>query len=205
MKQNLIIACTVFILFFFIIENVLMRRISNQLTMYSYNREFDKYDVLRHKWITLYLFKPFNLNFMDLNVAILSANKAEIDQCFSKLEKIRMNKKQKELVYNRGFYYYVLIQEKEKAKRFYYLLCDGNEANVSKDVLVFYDTFIEKGFQYLDEVKELLKTCSADQQADLESLLSKMYENKGERELSEKYRNSAEKHFTEYEKKKAII
>ncbi len=205
MKQIILISSTVFIVIFLIAENILIKRIGNQLTMYSYNREFDKYDELRHKWFTLYLFKPFNLYFMDLNVAIFKGDRTAIDQCFSDLEKIRMSKKQKMLVYNRAFYYYVLIQEKEKAKRYYYLLCDGNEETVSKDILIFYNTFIEEGFTYLEEVQEMLKTCNPEQRADFESLLSKIYENKGESELSRKYQESAEMHFTEMEKAKNII
>ncbi len=205
MEKIIVFGSAIFVILFLAAENIMIKRIGSQLSMYILNRQFEEADKLRHKWFTKYLFKPFNLLFMDLNAAILKGDQQETDECFAKLEKIRMNKKQKMMVYNRGFYYYVLTREKEKAKRYYYLLCDGNEENAPKDVLIFYNTFVEEEAKYLDDVLDMLNTCEPERRADLESILSKMYENKKDGESAEKYRKSAEQHFNELEKTKKVI
>lgn len=202
--NRFIIASAVFMILFLIAENILIKHISNRLSMYCFHRKFEEYNQLRNQWYTLYLFKAFNLKFMDLNAAILQGNQDEIKKRINELEKIRMNRKQKNLVYSRVFYYYILTQEKEQAQKYYYLLCNGQEENMPKDILIFYNTFIEEESKYLEEVLDLLKTCDMDQRADLESLLSKIYENKGELELADQYRIEAEKHFFNMKKKKIM-
>lgn len=197
MKTNEIIylvAGIVFILLL-IIEKIVSKTIATKLAESIYAGDFVTYDKLRNSKLTRYLFRPFNLEFSDLNKALIQGDIQEIEKSLEKLEKIRMNKRQKETLYTKVFYYYVLKQQKEGATKYYHLIKDLEKEDIMKDVNIFYDTFIMEGHEYLDELLEALTTIPDDSRADYESIVSKMYENKGDKENARKYKIMAEEHF----------
>ena len=178
-------------------ERVAVSKISNRLTLYAFQRDYEAYQRLRKKWYTLYLFHPFNLAYMDLNVALFKGDLKEIENCFLQFDQMHLNKKQKETVYRKAFYYNVMKNEKENAEHYYHMLKDMEQPQRMQDIEIFYDTFIHSGYRFMDEVQQALKKCSKEYRADYESILAKMYENKGDLQSADEYQKLAESHFEE--------
>lgn len=193
--NTLMLICALVVLVLILAENLITRRIGNRLTEYIFRGQFDKYEELRNKGLTKYLISPFNLIYSDFNKAIVQNNREAAEICLDNFDNMRLSKRQKNTVYARAFYYYVLLKDKEKATRYYRLTKDFSDASAMRDMDIFYDTFVEKGYAYLEEVKELIKTVPQQALSDYESVLSQMYANKGDVLQAEKYKKLAEKHF----------
>ena len=201
-SNYLIIISGVLLIVLIVIERLIMKYIGNKLSIYAFSIRFDDYARLRNKWYTVYLFNSFNLSFLDLNVAIFKGNIKQIEECFESFDKMKMSKKQKETVYSRAFYYYLMKKEKEKTTRYYHLLKDLDKPEIMKDINIFYNTFIEGGCDYLDEVLDGYKNCHKDQRADFESILSRIYENMNDLNNAQKYKQMAEEHFNLLERER---
>ena len=77
------------------------------------------------------------------------------------------------------------------------MLKDMEQPQRMQDIEIFYDTFIHSGYRFMDEVQQALKKCSKEYRADYESILAKMYENKGDLQSADEYQKLAETHFEE--------
>ena len=140
-------------------------------------------------------FPLFNINFMKLNEAMYKEDMEEIEKAFGSFD-MRMNKVQKEALYRKGFYYYVSIEDKEKAEYYYEQLKQLNVKD-QQTLDMMYDIYILKGYMYLDQVNERIRNLSEDEQMPYFALLSDMYRNKGDLEKADEY----EKKVSEYTEK----
>lgn len=183
------------VLLLILIENIWTRKIGDRLTAYLLRGQYDEYAILRNKGMTKYLIPSFNLVYMDMNKAIAQNDRAGVEECLELYDGMRLSRKQKSQAFSRAFYYYVLLKDSEKATRYYRLTRDFSDAAEMKDMDIFFDTFVQKGYTYLKEVKTRLETVPRQELSDYESLLSQMYANKGDTMQAEKYRQLAEQHF----------
>lgn len=193
--NTLMLLCAFAVLILILVENLLAHRIANQLAKYVLLGKYDQYEVLRNKGVTKYLIPPFNLLYSDFNKAVSQNDREEAERCLAVLETIRLSKRQKGTVYARAFYYYVLLKDKEKATRYYRLTGDYSNASEMKDMDIFFDTFVQNGYAYLEEVQELIKTAPEQALSDYESVLSQIFSNKGDEVQARKYKDLAEQHF----------
>ena len=71
-------------------------------------KDFEKLDKLLSSKVTQFFFAPFNIDYLRLNSAIMRNDKEMIAKCFEEFDRHRLNKKQKEEVYMKGFNYFIL-------------------------------------------------------------------------------------------------
>lgn len=185
------------ILLLIILENIIAKSITSRLVRAAYSGKFEEYEILRKKFYTKYLIHPFNLCYADLNMSIIQANYAAVEANLEKFDNMRLNKKQRFIIYERAFYYYVLQRNEKRATHYYRLANDIFNDKRTHAMDVFYDTFVEKGYRYLDEILEELKTVPDGMKSDYEAIASQMYENKGDVENAVKYKNLSESHFAQ--------
>ena len=99
-----------------------------------------------------------------------------------------MNKLQKEALYKRGFYYFLSEEDKENTRVYYDLLKDLNIRD-QETLDVMYDTYILKGYKYLDQIQKQCNEAEGDGKMALYALLSDMYHNKGDEDKAREYEN----------------
>ncbi|MCR4633940.1 MAG: hypothetical protein K5648_07445, partial [Erysipelotrichaceae bacterium] len=86
----------------------------------------------------------------------------------------------------KGFYYYLGLEDKTKTRTYYDLL-KGLKVKDEQMIDVMYDTYIDKGYKYIEDVKALSEAGSEEQRMPYYALLADMYRNKGEEDTAKEY------------------
>lgn len=169
----------------------LLKELNNLLS----NEKFDEFDQLIDSKDVMKHFPPYNISYMKLNKAMIQNNPSAINKAFGSF-KFKMNDIQKETVYKRGFYYYLGIEDKRRTDYFYNRLKDMNiKDKISLDIM--YDTYIEKGYRYLDEVLANISNLSKEAQAPYIAIIADMYRNKGDKKNADEYEKKAEEYINQ--------
>ena len=188
-----------------IIGNELFRKIgekkvTDKLTKLFLKGDFDALDKELDKKLTKYLVHPFNLDYLRLNAALAKGKKKEIDAQFEHFDQVRLNNDQKQLIDSNAFYYYVGNKDEKNAKKYYNRIMESGLLDEDKKVFSrLYDTYILKGFQYLEETEKELSEAEEKEKAPLEALLAVMYENKGDKKKAQEYYSKVEEFTKEME------
>ncbi|MGI6608664.1 MAG: hypothetical protein ACOX1F_06825 [Erysipelotrichaceae bacterium] len=192
-----LIVVIVFSIILSIIRKYISTKIEKQLVTLVIDRDYQGFDELINSKKVKYFIRPFNIDFMKLNVALLKEDKKQVDDMFDRFDKVRPNKVQKEAVYAKGFYYYLTDGKYDKVEKYYELL---QELNIVKNMNEFdraYDVYVKNGSKYLEETLEELKTAPDFSKPVLEGLISKMYENRNDERMAKKYADKALRHMEE--------
>ncbi len=159
-----------------------------KLTDLLAQKDFAAFDELVDAPETRKQFPIYNLNFLKLNEAFLKEDKKQIRKAFESFNGLRMNKLQKEALYKRGFYYFLSEEDKENTRVYYDLLKDLNIRD-QETLDVMYDTYILKGYKYLDQIQKQCDEAEGDGKMAFYALLSDMYHNKGDEDKAREYEN----------------
>lgn len=164
-----------------LIQNKLM-----QLLMNGYFKEFEDYaDSFEVKTNI----KPFNLEYIKMNEAIMRNDSAKLEKSFNKLLNMKMNDEQREEVYLNCFNHYIDKNDSKKARQFKDLLIRNSKKDSLKTcVQRVYDVKIEHESKYLDEMLKELENNTVNK-ATHYLLIAEMYKNKNDNENSAKYYN----------------
>ena len=79
-----------------IIPKIMRNRYQNKFLELFKQGEFDQLDELLNKSIVKYLFMPFNLEYIRLNIALIKEDSVAIDKQIDLLTSMKMTEKQKE-------------------------------------------------------------------------------------------------------------
>ncbi len=166
-------------------QNKKRNSLFEQLSSFLAKKDFVSFDELIDSSETKKLFPVYNIAFLKLNEAMLKEDKKAIDQAFDSFD-MRMNNAQKEALYKKGFYYYLGLEDRAKT-RVYYNLLKELKVKDEKMLDVMYDTYIDKGHQFLEDVKTLADQMKDEQKMPYYALLADMYRNKGDEDEAKKY------------------
>ncbi|MBQ1482350.1 MAG: hypothetical protein IIZ28_02140 [Erysipelotrichaceae bacterium] len=173
-------------------QNKKRNELFDRLSSFLAKKEYDAFDELIDSPQTRKLFPAFNIAFLKLNEAMLKEDREAVDRAFGQFD-VRMNGVQKEALYKKGFYYYLGLEDRTKT-RVYYDLLKGLKVRDEQMIDVMYDTYIDKGYGHIDEIKALADQGSEEQKMPYYALLADMYRNKGEEDTAKEY----EKKVSEY-------
>ena len=192
-KYILVAAVLIMALASAIVPNVMRNRYQNKFLELFKQGEFDQLDELLNKPVVKYLFMPFNLEYIRLNIALIKDNGEAIDKQIDLLTSMKMTEKQKEDVYLKALNYYVTMGNNDRAKKMYECAMTLKDKNLTKRADMTYDIFVNKGYKYLDELEKNLDNCSKDYKVFNCYLVSLMYENKNDKNKADYYRDLTEK------------
>ena len=201
-KKTLIIIIVAVFVISEIIRTFCKNTITNKLTRLLIKGEFEQFDQMLEKWYTRYFVAPFNLEYIRMNSYLARGDEQKIDEIFDRFEHSRLNKAQKTAVYGNAFYYYLSQEDTQKAKKYYQILKDNDDAKLDMTMMDrLYDIYIENGYQYLEETLEQYQTAKENEKPQLEGMLAKMYENKGDKKNAKVYEEKLQKYAEELQKK----
>ncbi|MBQ6125631.1 MAG: hypothetical protein IJI77_01220 [Erysipelotrichaceae bacterium] len=157
-----------------------------QLSRYLADKDFAAFDELLASPQTKRVLPPFNIAFLKLNEALILEDEKMTDESFDSFN-MTMTKSQKEVLYKRGFYYYLDKRNKDKTDHYYELLRQMNVADL-QTLDVMYDTYILKGSKYLDIIRNAAEKAGEKGKMPYYSLLADIYQNIGDKDKEKEYR-----------------
>ena len=157
-----------------------------QLSRYLADKDFAAFDELLASPQTKRVLPPFNIAFLKLNEALILEDEKMTDESFDSFN-MTMTKSQKEVLYKRGFYYYLDKRNKDKTDHYYELLRQMNVADL-QTLDVMYDTYILKGSKYLDIIRNAAEKAGEKEKMPYYSLLTDIYQNIGDKDKEKEYR-----------------
>ncbi len=182
----IIVITGLFISYDFILK-FLEKRQSDKLIICLTKQDFATFDNIVESKLTKTVIKPFNLNFLKLNAAIMKNDSKEIDKLFDYIDKSKMNKTQYEAFFNKAFEYYVFHNNKAKAEYYLKKIQTYLDNIYIKQAEMSFDIKFEKSFKYLKEILEIEKSAEPKDLVIIWSLIAQMYSNKGDNEKAKEY------------------
>ena len=194
MKYTIVIIFIFIAIIIAIAFNLKKRSLYNQLVEYAASKRFKEFDALIETKMSRFLFNPFSIDYLKLNKEILANDTKAIDKMFTSITGHRLNLKQKQEIYSKGFNDNIGIENYAKAKEFLDLVHTLNNAQMDREMDRIYDIYALKGYKYLDEILEETSEMPDTYKGVNEFLISLMYENKGDKKKAAEYRKLSEKH-----------
>ncbi len=189
--MNIYLIITIVVVLVLVISLPLGRRmVVNSVENSLLQGNFDKFDKQIKRWYIKIFIQPFNVDFLKLNRAILSEDKEMTDEMFEHFDHVNLNEDQKEQVYYRGFQYYVTEGNRKMSDKYYDLIKDLSNEDLINYVDRLYDVYVRKGWKYLDEMIDEVQEddgLTKDEQLEHYSMISTMYDNKGDKKNADKY------------------
>ena len=156
------------------------------------NKKYKEFDELINSDETNKTLPAFNITFLKLNEAIIQNNDKKVASVLADEKIAKFANSDKNLVYQKAFFYYINKKDKDNTTKYYELLKEMN----SKDLMSIdrmYDTYIKDGYEYLDiTLSQLDKAETDEEKIQLYLLISNMYANKKDDENVNKYLKMAE-------------
>ena len=196
MEILIIVIGIVLIIALEIIFNLNKKRIPDKLTQLLLEHRFDEFDALMDKKTTKLFVKAFNYYYLKLNKSIIVKNNKDAQDCFEKLVQMKTNNAQRKSVLFKKFYFYLSLNDKQKAKEAYDNYKELADDDLS-DIDIMYDTFILGKATYLDKTLVAYNKAPKEKLPDLDLLLSEMYKNKNDNKNADKYTKLAQTHLND--------
>lgn len=177
-----------------IAQYFLKKYYQNKVFICFKTQDYEGLEKILNNKIVRFVFLPFNVEYCRLNEALLANNKKMINKQFDILLEMKLNEHQKEDVYLNGFNYYLSEEDNKKIQKFYKLSRSLKNEDLKKSISISYNIFVEKGYDYLDEILQTYEQCEEKEKYINEYLLSVMYRNKGDCEKAKHFETLAKTH-----------
>lgn len=163
--------------------------IQNKLMQLLMNGSFKEFEEYADSFEVKTNVKPFNLEYIKMNAAIMQSDSNKLEKSFNKLLNMKMNDEQREEVYLNCFNHYIDKNDSKKARQFKELLIkNSRNSSLKTYVQRVYDVKIEHSFKYLDEMLNELSNKDINK-ATHYLLIAEMYKNKNDNEKAAEYYN----------------
>ncbi|MGN1406251.1 MAG: hypothetical protein ACI4WM_08250 [Erysipelotrichaceae bacterium] len=163
--------------------------IQNKLMQLLMNGSFKEFEEYADSFEVKTNVKPFNLEYIKMNAAIMQGDSNKLEKSFNKLLNMKMNDEQREEVYLNCFNHYIDKNDSKKARQFKELLIkNSRNSSLKTYVQRVYDVKIEHSFKYLDEMLNELSNKDINK-ATHYLLIAEMYKNKNDNEKAAEYYN----------------
>lgn len=173
-------------------RNSITKKLEDCLSKGKYN-EFDQLIESKSakRWIP-----EFNRIYIQLNKDIMCEDHAATEKLITEIRNMKLADNYKGPIYTRIYNYYLSIKAYDKCKLYYRLISEIKNYDMT-DLNISENTFVKKGYKYLDDILKKMETMDEDKRGMYEMLVSIMYENKGDQENAIKYQQLAEKHLNQ--------
>ncbi len=131
-------------------------RIEKELVDLLAQRDFSAFEKLLSDPRTVKYVRPYNLDILRLNAAVMKGDKKKIDEAFDRFDNARLNAAQQEAVYTQAFEYYQAIGDKKKVKKYHGLIMGmkSKDDSLKNRIDRMYDICQKGGDRYLEVTAE---------------------------------------------------
>lgn len=163
----------------------------NQLLL---KKDFNTFDQQIEDGLSLFLYSKHTRLSYKLSKAFLVNDINAIESLFDELETVRVPVAQREKDLMQAFNYYVAKEDAHKSKETLDKIKQVANPTFQQEAEIMYDIYIEKGDKYLQLLLDKISEQDPMYSGIDEFLVSKIYENKGEKKLSNQYYKQAQEH-----------
>ncbi|MBR4462725.1 MAG: hypothetical protein IKS51_09120 [Erysipelotrichaceae bacterium] len=201
-KKTMLIICLAILILSEVSRRAFKNAVSNKLTRLLLNGEYEAFDKLADRFYTKYLVAPFNLDYIKMNSYLSRGDDRKVKEIFDHFENCRLNKAQRFAVYSNAFYYYLTLEDTQKCKKYYKLLKENADASQDTTMIDWLnDAYVENGTKYLDEILSRYENARDSVKPQLDALLARNYENKGDKKNANIYNKKLNEYAKELDQK----
>lgn len=182
-------AVCAYLLFANFYGNYLLNKMSGML-MTGKIEEFERMEKDKK---TKRFIKPFNLDYIVTNKYMFIDDIKQVRKSIEKFENVNLNNKQKVAIYQRLYYYFLSKGDDIYTKKCYSKLNEISSFNGKKKIDITYNTYIENGYKYEEEVLVLLNKANENEKLEHVALLADIYQNKGDANKANEYKEIIKK------------
>lgn len=200
MTRSIGILILVVLLLSFIVPFITRRILYKEMFKYLEQKDYEAFENKLDSFLCRISFRPFNREFFRLNSYFLQEDSKNIDrQIDFLLNSMKLSDKEKSVVINKGFNYYLIAKNKKKCR-----LMLNDMKVLSKDDIelrnnrMLYDVMLDKKFLYIEEIENLLEKLKENNEDNSKDMQIGIFEYL--LGLQFKYKNESEemtKHFSE--------
>lgn len=194
--KNAVIVLFILILLIEIIITIRQKRekraIEDALTKYILEGEYDSfYKMVDSKEATRNI-PVYNRLFLKLNAAMAQSDNERAEEILRQLETVHMSETQMVELALKAFNYYIERYDREGAHKYKNIICKyAKNESITELTKRTYSIFIEQSDEYLDVLLKESEHLKGNKRISHDLLLAKIYENKGEIELCNKYKEQS--------------
>lgn len=155
------------------------------------NQDVSRFSQIANSRLTKLLFPPYNIEYLKLNAFLLEGNEQEIDHQFTKMLDFNLGKTQRCDLLLKAYDYYLSKRNKKQCKSILKDIKSLEEKELYQDALKCYLIIFEKSTKYVDEMESQLHSIDDKKKSYLEYLLSIQYENLGNSNKSNFYKEQS--------------
>lgn len=172
---------------------VLKRRIISGVYADVERKEFDRcFETMDKAWCRIAL-SGFESMLLRLDISIKSDSPEKVGQCMDKLDSMRMNKARREQILYMAMTYYVENGNRERCERVLDRLENIQSVTAYNEAQKLYHIFVLKDGEYIKEMEEAFnQTEDKEGKLAIASFLIMQYENTGDNESADKYKEITE-------------
>lgn len=180
MNKYLIVIIILFAILtvFEIVLSQMKKRCYNQLMSFLMEKKINQFDELLSRKSTKFFVPVYNSIFLNVNKAMMMGDCNLIEKLMDDAKNIRMNDKQKIHLYSNVFSYFLSKKDEEKCKKYYEEVIMLKDYPIKEYIEMVYDTFINKGYKYIDKAEKMLLSVSDQDKENIETLIETMRLNK---------------------------
>ncbi len=160
----IIVAIAICILWIF--PKFMKQKIYKKMTNALSNKAYDELDEILDSFWCTFSYKPYNREFMRLTSYTMQGDKKKIETQFDTMfQKLRMSQKQKLPLAKRAFYYYLEVNQFEKAQEMLSICKEDPNTNEYHVMQMMYDILAQKKSNHIQEIKNNLTQLKAQKDA----------------------------------------
>lgn len=183
---------------FFLAETaagIIRKNIRGKLFDMLETNDLIRYDSYSNKRIVRLVIPRYTLLVMKLNQCISNRDKARIDEVFDEINRLKLNNRQAQDIYLRGFKYY-LAQRSSQSCTYYKDKINRHSNHIYETNMInaCYDVIIAKDNSRLDEFLRAVGDQEGEERYMTEYLISEIYRNMGDEENAEIYTGLFKRH-----------
>lgn len=174
---------------------LLKKKAINDVYTYMNNKQFDKcFEIMDKSWCKI-AFSGFEYVMLRMDVSMASGSKERVEQCMEKLDTAYMNKKRREQILYMAMTYYVENEDRERCEWVLAQLEKIKSGTVYNEALKLFHVFVLKDGHYIEEMEEEFnRTDDVERKIAMASFLVMQYENVGNRQQMNKYKDILKKY-----------
>ena len=197
-KKQIIIAMAAIVLVTIIVSFLIMQKRKRTLMNLAealVRRDFKHFDQMISSDKIRKSLPAFNLDYLNLNRALLEKDTRKIDECFQVFDSVNLNASQKREIALSGFAYYLGRKDKEKCHHYLEMMENSNVSeNIKAESREYYEVLFEKKTDGLDRLLAETEKLPEKERGPNEYLISVIYENLNDRKKADEYRKLSAEH-----------
>lgn len=177
-----------------IIYSMMRQKRCDELTDLLIKENYLKFNEVINLSSTKKVLSEYIILSFKVSKSIQQKNTKDLTYVIFEVTKSKAKNQQKGFLYQKSFFYFIAQQEYSKAGKLYQMMKELNGFTISDQVELFYNTFVENGYKYLEQMVETFeKEDYIPLKVEYAGVIAKMYKNKHDLDNQKLYLEIAKK------------